>query len=98
MKLSNENLTLSQIKHSEYRFSYEPSEGVSAEGIVSVDLDHSTEYSDRGEVMFTDTEILGIEFTKIQIWDAEGSQEITDTEEGLHFRNELLKLIKDELS
>lgn len=69
----------------------------SAEGIIEVDSDTITEGNNLDSPMFSDTTLNGIEFVKIQIWDCEGFQDITETDLGQLFRNELEILILNEL-
>tara|TARA_R110000772_G_scaffold145504_1_gene255474 strand:- start:21717 stop:22019 length:303 start_codon:yes stop_codon:yes gene_type:complete len=99
MKLTRENLLLTQTRASRYRFSYEPMDELtpSAEGIIEVDSDTITEGNNLDSPMFSDTTLNGIEFVKIQIWDCEGFQDITETDLGQLFRNELEILILNEL-
>lgn len=98
MKLSNENLILTEIITGVFRFSYEPmdEETPSAEGLVEVDCSASSchAYHDPNGI---DSVTTGIEFKELQVWDAEGFQQITDTELGQLFKNELSTLIWEEL-
>jgi hypothetical protein len=100
MKITKDNLILTQTRSSQYRFSYEPCDDVtpSAEGIIEIDSDSVTEYSDRGEAMFSYSTLNGIDFVKIKVWDCEGFQEITETDLGQLFIKELETLILNELN
>lgn len=100
MTLSRENLILTEIKLNQYRFSYEPSDEVtpSAEGLIEVDKDVTISGDNIEDPMFSETKLNGIDFVKIQVWDNEGFQDITETELGIMFINELEILIELELS
>lgn len=100
MELSKDNLILTQIRASRYRFSYEPMDEAtpSSEGIIEIDSDTVTEGNNIDSPIFTETTLNGIDFIKIQIWDCEGFQDITETDLGQLFQTQLTELILNELS
>lgn len=99
MNLSRENLILTEIRSNEYRFSYEPMDEVtpSAEGLIEVDKDVKVTGNNIDEPIFIDSELTCLDFKKLQVWDNEGFQEITETEAGQYFIAQLQELIKNEL-
>lgn len=100
MNLQRENLLLTEIRPSEYRFSYEPMDEItpSAEGLVYIDYTDQSEGNGIDEPIFHDSEINYLDFKQIQVWDNEGFQQITNTEKGVMFQKALNELILEELN
>jgi hypothetical protein len=93
--LIKDNLTLLETKvGNRFRFSYEDYFGPSAEGLIDIFWDHKTEGDGYNDPIYTSSEVQ-IRFEKIKIWDVEGFTEITHTELGERFTEELKELIKE---
>lgn len=98
MNLSKENLILTEIRSNRYRVSYEWDElNLSCEGLIDIDKDVTISGNNIDEPMFSDVTFNGIDWIKIQVWDSDGIEIITDTELGQEFIKELEFLIENAL-
>ena len=89
------NLTINETSvGSRFRFRYEDEFGPSSEGLIDIFWDHKTEGDGYNDPIYTNLE-AEIRFEKIKIWDVEGYTEITHTELGERFTEELEELIRE---
>lgn len=89
------NLALSETRvGNRFRFSYEDENGPTAEGLVDIIWDQKSEGDGYNDPIYV-TSTFDIRIEKIKVWDSEGFSEITYTELGERFTEELEYLIRE---